>query len=79
MDRLILGNAPPWAAFFLWLVLAVVFVRLWRGIRREAERERRQRNRRHRDHERRLRAIEDHLLISPPPPEDDRWNPGADE
>jgi hypothetical protein len=65
LRQLVFGNAPPWLAFFLWLVLTVAIVLLWRGIRREAERERQHRNRRLADHERRLRDLEICLGFEP--------------
>jgi membrane protein implicated in regulation of membrane protease activity len=70
---LVFGNAPPWAAFFLWLALTVVIVLLWRGIRREAERERERRNRRLDNHEHRLRELENYLAFEQPPEEEEQW------
>lgn len=72
---LVFGNAPPWAAFALWLALTVPMVLLWRGIRREAERERQQRSRRLDNHDRRLRELEDYLRFEEPPEEDQWPNP----
>lgn len=73
MRLLVFGNAPPWAAFFLWLVLTVAIVLLWRGIRREAERECQQRSRCLSQHEHRLREIENYLGFEEPPEEEDQW------
>lgn len=85
MRLLLIGHAPLWLAAVLWFALAVAVVLLWRGIRRQAERERRLRRRPLRDHERwlrnhelRLRDIEDYLWRDAPREEGDPWpNPAA--
>ena len=87
MRSLLLGDAPWWAAFALWLVLSAAAVLLWRALRRQDERERRARRdlvrrlvRRERrqlnallvDFHHRLQVIENHLGITYEPTEDDR-------
>ena len=40
----VLGDAPPWLAFTVWLAISVLVALLWRAVREQADRERAQRD-----------------------------------
>jgi hypothetical protein len=74
---LLIGNAPPWAAFALWVIVASTAAVLTRAIILQADRERHDKQRRDRQRrdqldnlDDRLRAVEDYLFL---PEDDDTW------
>lgn len=38
-EVVVLGQAPPWLAFTIWLVIGVLVALLWRAVREQADHE----------------------------------------
>jgi membrane protein implicated in regulation of membrane protease activity len=39
LEVVVLGQAPPWLAFTIWLVIGALVALLWRAVREQADRE----------------------------------------